>query len=287
MVNSVYGLMVQKLNIYECVYDGNNWGLQIETFPGMTAAQNAELAYIKSLHNSRGEFNQFLSPYWGVWVTSHARGNLFTILSQIGDDAIYCDTDSIYFKNPEKYIDIISQYNENVKRQNLEIVNQWNENHAAEYQLDPECFADLGEFDKLLKTGNYTRFKTLGAKRYVKQWCENGQTKTEQTIAGLPKTALMDYCKKHNADPFEIFDNQMKIPNCKNAHAYNDKPHSDVIVDNYGNTETMSELASVGIFPIDFTMGLSDEYFKMVMAFAETRQKIDYIKLFEMLGGDK
>lgn len=287
MANSVYGLMVQKLNIYECVYDGNNWGLQIETFPGMTAAQNAELAYIKSLHNSRGEFNQFLSPYWGVWVTSHARGNLFTILSQIGDDAIYCDTDSIYFKNPEKYIDIISQYNENVKRQNLEIVNQWNDSHAAEYQLDPECFSDLGEFDKLLKTGNYTQFKTLGAKRYVKQWIDNGQTKTEQTIAGLPKTALMKYCKQNSRDPFETFENQMRIPHCKNAHAYNDKPHSDVIVDNYGNAETMSELASVGIFPIDFTMGLDDEYFKMVTAYAETRQKIDYVKLFEMLGCDK
>lgn len=285
MVNSVYGLMVQKLNIYETIYDGNSWGLQIETVNGLTAEQNAELMYIKSLHNSRGEFNQFLSPYWGVWVTSHARGNLFTILSQIGEDAIYCDTDSIYYKNPEKYADVIAEYNKTVKRANMRLINEWNENHDEQYQLDPECFLDLGEFDKLLKTGNYTKFKTLGAKRYVKQWVDkNGKTICEQTIAGLPKTALMEFCEQNGADPFETFENQMCIPHCKNAHIYNDKPHTDVITDEYGNTETMAEFASVGIYPIDFTMGLSDEYFKMVVAYAACRHKIDYIKLFEMLG---
>ena len=42
--------------------------------------------------------------------------------------------------------------------------------------LVPKFFFDLGTFDKLNKLGNYTRFKTLGAKRYVKEWWEKRQT---------------------------------------------------------------------------------------------------------------
>lgn len=287
MVNSVYGLMVQKLNIIEMTYDGNSWGPQIETFPGLTAEQNAELAYVKSLHNSRGEFNQILSPYWGVWVTSHARGNLFTILSQIGADAIYCDTDSIYYYNPDKWSQMIDDYNQRIEKQNVAIIEKWNAQHDEQHQLDPECFRNLGTFDKLLKTGNYVKFKTLGAKRYIKQWYDNGELKTEQTIAGLPKTALAKYCAEQNVDPFELFDDGMKIPDCKNAHAYTDKPHSDTITDSHGNTETMSELSSVGIFSIDFTLGLTDEYLKMVVHYAEKRMKQDYKTLYNMLGGDE
>ena len=34
---------------------------------------------------------------------------------------------------------------------------------------------------------------------------KKGKLEVEQTIAGLPKTALCEYCKKNNKDPFDVF----------------------------------------------------------------------------------
>lgn len=291
MVNSVYGMMVQRINVGELAYDNDTheWIKSVEYDPSLSYEDNAEIAYQTALWGEdRKNFRQFLSPYWGVWVTAHARGNLLTTLRKIDTDAIYCDTDSIYYRNVDKYKTLVDTYNAQTVAQNNKIVDEWNNqpNHA-DLQLNPSEINDLGTFDPIGEHGNYTRFKTLGAKRYLKEGPEyNKETKQLEstviaTIAGLPKKILPKYCKENNIDPFDFFTNGMSIKNCKKCHQYNDEPHSDIITDEFGNTEEMTELASVGIYDIDFSLKLTSDYMGMLQAYAITKARDNFNNVYK------
>lgn len=308
MVNSNYGMMCEHLQTSEITYndDAEEWGLSVDYDPSMTPEACSEYEYAEALWDDRGNFKPILSPYWGIWVTSHARGNLFKILSAIGEDALYCDTDSIYYINPDKHQDICDKYNDYIHTTNIEKVEEWNRNHGfdrAHYDtlnddakksyswqhcgLLVEHFITLGEFEKLNPLGNYTRFKTLGAKRYLKEGPElnskTGEVETViiSTIAGLPKSALNDYCKAHNIDPFDFFKSGMKIPKVKKAHKYNDSETKAIITDNFGNTEEMTELSSLGIFDVDFTMSITGEFAALVIAYSESKERQDIYKIIK------
>ena len=287
-VNSIYGMMVQKLATGEIVYKEGLWEKVVDTIEGGSAELNTEVAYQRQIFDAKsGKLKLFLSPYWGVYVTSHARGNLFTILRQIDKDVIYCDTDSIYYRNPEKWQKVCDDYNAAIYAGNQAAIDDWNNTPGhEEMQLDIDDFRDLGEFDKLNKVGNYSRFITLGAKRYLKEGPkkdkDTGEIKieVESTIAGLPKKALTEYADKLGVDPFEIFTNGMKIPDCKKCHRYNDKPHFDTVVDEFGNSEDMMEFASVGIYDIDFTMKITDNYMKVMLTYAEAQGREDFEEIY-------
>ena len=133
-------------------------------------------------------------PQWGIWVTSLARYELLIptadITEKIGDGrgkngagVIYNDTDSIKVYDPTGEAEkIIEAYN----LRQAELI-------KAAGLTDP-AFSDLGMYDH---EGTYTRFKTLGAKRYLTE--EHGKGKA--TIAGLPKASILNV----KGDPFEAF----------------------------------------------------------------------------------
>ena len=308
MVNSNYGMMCQHLETSEILYDeeSGEWarGIDIPEEKDVSPEIAAECAYQKALYNNKGLFKQFLSPFWGVWVTSHARGNLFKILRQINEDAVYCDTDSIYYLNPDKHQPICDTYNDAIHTNNAALVDKWNAEHnfdrsyydtlsddEKEKYLWQTCgiikehFITLGEFEKLNTFGNYTRFKTLGAKRYLKEGPEfNKKTgKVESTIiatvAGLPKKALPKYCKDNGIDPFDFFNNNMTVPKCKRAHKYNDETTTAIITDEYGNTEEMTELSSLGIFDIDFSMKLTSEFTQLILEYKKAKERVNTLDL--------
>lgn len=291
-VNSIYGLMCQKTELGDIVFSPNSnaWATI------MPDDEDIDRKYRESVfgkeYDGKKPPKTILSPYWAVYTTARARRRLFELIEEIGDDVLYCDTDSIYFKNPDKYDSMMADYNKKIRWQNMAKVDDWNTEHGfdrGQYDLMPpeqaeeylrktfgilyENVVDLGEFDKLNKHGNYTRFKTLGAKRYLK---EDESGNIVQTIAGLPKTAMIDYCKENNLDPFEFFNDGMIIPKCKKGHRYNDYEHSAVIKDEDGNIELMTELSSVGIFEIDFSMKLSSEYAILIESQVQELRRKDY-----------
>lgn len=294
-VNSIYGMMVQRLTTGEIAYNDGSWEKVVDAIEGADEHLNSEIEYISQIFDENGKVKLFLSPYWGVYVTAHARGNLFKILSQIGLDSIYCDTDSIYYQNPEKWQHICDEYNAAIYKGNLEGINEWNNTPGHEdMQLDIEHFKDLGEFDKLNKLGNYSRFKTLGAKRYLKEGPEfNDKTgeieiHIESTIAGLPKSALIDRAEELGVDPFDLFQNGMEIPDCKKCHRYNDAPTTDTIIDEDGNVEDMTEFASVGIYDIDFTMKMGSKYCMVLETYAKTKERENFIETYkEVMSNEK
>ena len=72
----------------------------------------------KEIEEKIKEYNEddsrFLFYPWGVFVTAFARRNLWYTILNVEDDYVYSDTDSLVLLHPQKHIDFIKQYNNNV-----------------------------------------------------------------------------------------------------------------------------------------------------------------------------
>lgn len=173
MVNSFYGLTVQRLRFISPLYDTERQ-IWTETVKDKSYASACK--------------NTVLLPQWGIWVTAHARHRIADMIYRIDGDkkagsrVIYYDTDSLYVIGNAD--DLISVYNDEIS-----VLNR---------QLPPECW-DLGMFDKIGKTGHFTRFKTIGAKRYIK---EDDSGHITATVAGLDGEA---YVRKLGDQAFSRF----------------------------------------------------------------------------------
>lgn len=258
-VNSGYGMMCTRLIINEVIYDSteHRWvTVQLED------------------NRTNLEEQLFLNPMWGVWVTAYARRRLMKIVVTAGDDSVICDTDSIYAKKSDKLVKAIETENARVLAEN-----------KIRFNNNPH-FDDLGCWDKQSVNDKkefvaYERFATMGAKRYVLFGWNDKKYGWKQTIAGLPKQTLSNFCKKYNnatdkieVDPQLLYNNKPTIDPLdlflgrkgfglsytdseKKTTIYHDTKHSDVVTDAYGNSEVMSELSSVSIVPIQFSMTIA------------------------------
>ena len=236
-VNSFYGMMVTRIELDKVTYDNLKQQWKVS---------EKELDFNEELKSL------FLLPQWGIFVTAMARRSLLTVTADItdaigdgsGDDGagvIYNDTDSIKVYDPKgKAAEIIAAYNARIE-----------EKRAAARLTSPE-FDGLGQYDH---EAAYTRFKTLGAKRYLTE--ENGKVKA--TVAGLPKQSILNV----DGDPFEKFDLDGMLleaeVSLKKTISYNDG-HTEAMIDG----ELMQEESSAGIFDISFKMNLDKAYYAIV-----------------------
>lgn len=231
-VNSAYGMTVTRMVEREVTYSDDEWGYDDSNFCYYDEVQKLVLL-----------------PQWGIYVTSHARFALLSNVYKIScnssgviDDVVYNDTDSIKLLNYDKHKHIIDEYNAKIIAKNKKLFS------------DP-IFYDLGTFDN---EGTYDRFKTLGAKRYISE--KNGEI--EQTIAGLPKHILAEYCESNKLDVFKFFTSGMTLDvmfSGKLTTSYNDEPHSEDV-----GGVVMSELSSVCLYNIPFRMSLDKYYIEMI-----------------------
>lgn len=245
-VNSFFGMLVTRIELDKVTYT-DDWEVKE-----------------KSLDFSEEIKSQFLLPQWGIFVTALSRYSLLSVVAEIteaigdgsgenGAGVIYNDTDSIKYFDPEgKVKPIIERYNQHI-----------HELQQKAKLADPE-FYDLGcyDFETNEKDGYYTRFKTLGSKRYLVE--QNGKIKA--TIAGLPKQAMLHY----DGDPFELFDlDGMLIDaemSLKNGISYIDDECNAVI-----EGEEMHEDSCAGIFSMQFQMNLDKIYASLVVKAMQER----------------
>ena len=179
----------------------------------------------------------FLSPYWGIYIAGHARHRLCSVIMEIdGDktknDVIYYDTDSIYFQN-ENNLKIIDAYNKRINALNSD-------------------FDMLGCFD-FIDEKQYSDFKTIGAKRYLKRTADG---KIIATIAGLNGD---DFVKKYGEKSFENFSLSgfsldAECTN-KNMCFYIDDECTDIV-----DGEMMHEYSCAVISEIGFKIKMLDVY---------------------------
>lgn len=227
MINSFFGMCCTRLMFINPEYNvvKNEW-------------ENVDSH--KSLQQlKRGAF---LSPYWGIYITAHARHRLCEVIAAIDPDkehnsVIYYDTDSIYF----------------VGKENMRFVDEFNERVNA---LNKD-FDFLGCFD-LIDEKPYLEFKTIGAKRYLKRKA-NGEIVA--TIAGLNGDNFVERFGEKSFDVFSVsgFDIHEEYTR-KNTCFYVDEPCTAII-----DGEEMHEESCAVISPVGFRISRLADYEKVIL----------------------
>ncbi len=254
MLNSVYGMCVTDIIKDNVIYsEDENWNFE-------KVDVNAE---IEKYNLSK---NRFLYYAWGIWVTAYARRNLWTGILAVGKDYVYSDTDSIKTLNYDNHKSYVEAYNDNV-------LNKLN-NMCNELGFDPELLTPktvkgevkplgIWEFE-----GNYDRFKTLGAKRYLVQEGD----KYSLTVAGLSKANgvnyIKDVCNNDSEKIFNMFNDNLYIPSDKTGkmtHTYIDIEQAHLVTDYLGNVETEYSKSGVHLEACDFTLSISQQYLDFLL----------------------
>ena len=113
--------------------------------------------------------------------------------------------------------------------------------------------------------GEYTRFKTLGAKRYLVEYLDSKTNRLVQklTVAGLSKSVALSYMQEISKDVFMIFNEELYIPKGrtgKNTHTYIDTEQIGTVKDYLGVTAEYHELSSVHLEAADYAFSLTEDY---------------------------
>lgn len=251
MLNSVYGMSVTDVLQDTHEYVGK-WIQQPIDVDGA----------IEEYNESK---NRFLYYPWGVWVTAYARRNVWAAIMNVGEDYVYCDTDSVKMLNYEKHKAFVDKYNAWITRR-LEVA-------VDEAGLDRAMLAPTNVKGKSKPLGiwehegHYEGFKTLGAKRYM--YRENG--KFALVVAGLSKQRGMQYMERVcNGDPdkvFAMFDHSLFIPaneTGKMTHSYIDEDATIDVLDYNGDMRTVEARSGIHLEPCEFTLSVSQQYAKFI-----------------------
>lgn len=253
MLNSVYGMCVTDVVKDEHVFN-DTWGIE-------------RVDVDEKIDEYNKSKNRFLFYPWGIWVTAYARRNLWTAILNIGDDYIYSDTDSIKMLNFDSHKEYVEKYNKHIGKKLADMMEH--------YKLNVELLAPktiqgkakplgIWEFE-----GNYSHFKTLGAKRYLVK--ENGEF--HLTVAGLSKkngiTHMVNICGGDTEQVFNIFNDDLYIPANKTGkmtHTYIDTEKEMFVLDYDGVQERVLTLSGIHLEPCDFTLSISEQYNQFLRA---------------------
>ena len=212
--------------------------------------------------------NFILSPFWGIWVCSFARFNLLNMIYYVGDnsewitnDTIYCDTDSLYFLNPQKHKHLFDIWNTYARKRVLK-------------RLPPEyhkSLGTLGQFDNVALddtdgfSDTYINFKTLGSKRYIKEMQFPKHKKIKATVAGLPVGTIEHFSKRTKQDVYKVFDNLLDFTVDSEDMTEQDrvklgrKYHDEKMVF-FINDEKVVEYSACTLYPTTFTLKMNKLY---------------------------
>ena len=266
MLNSCYGMSVTDPCRAEIVFDNYDWG---ETPPN----------YVKLIEKYNKSSSRFLFYAWGVWVTAYARRNLFKGIIEFKHDYIYSDTDSLKCINIERHKDFIDGYNRQIEYKINQCLDRYNISHEmAKPKTIKGIEKQLGVWDY---EGCYTRFKTLGAKRYIIE--KNGDI--EITIAGVSKSAGIRYLYhtyKDNDNIFNAFTDNLYFPanydrdgiadnaSGKMCHTYIDRTMTGTVIDYLGNKNEYTELGGVHLENTDYSLSIDDAFIKLINSVKES-----------------
>lgn len=248
MLNSIYGMSVTDIVKDNAIYSGNQWHIEPVDLEGEIDKYNESKT-------------RFLYYPWGLWVTAYARRNLWSGIIAVGSDYVYSDTDALKVENIENHSEYIKHFDNQMMNKLLSMCNY--------HKLDPELLTPktndgvtkpLGVWDF---EGTYTRFKTLGAKRYLVQEGNNYYL----TVAGLSKQNGVNYLiEQGNNDPdaiFELFSNNLYIPadrTGKMTHTYIDNTLEFISTDYLGNETKVVTTAGIHLEKQHYELKISNQY---------------------------
>lgn len=296
MINSAYGMSVT--NIIRDLYDYSN------TEGWVNAQGDVKDQLIKYNTNH----NRFLFYAWGVWVTAHARHNLWEAIFEFGPDFVYADTDSVKGLNFDTHKSFFTLYNVSIKSQIYKMCKVLK--IPVEYcnpKTPSGSVKTIGVFEI---EESYKTFKTIGAKRYIYEY-ENGELLF--TVSGVnkhygtpyllreysyvpenidvelayspnpnlekeSKAELKKLIEAHNSgqvDYSEIFDNFTeglyfpKDATGKQTLTYCDEPFGDDCTDYNGLTHHVFEYSYIHMEPQSYYMSQTEEYLRFLKGFKD------------------
>ena len=231
LLNSIYGMSAQDPVKQSILYDAGKF--RLDTVPN------------EDLYNKY--MKRAFQPYqWGVWTTAHARKALEDGIKIAGHNCIYVDTDSVKFIGDADF----SEFNKN----------------AVTLSKQSRAFADdikgkthyMGVYEQ---EQAYSRFKTLGAKKYVYEYADG---EVHCTIAGVNKKLggkeLMNVSRETGKDPLQLFTDGFVFKMAGgNEVIYNDFPNDEEI-ELYVNGKEEIITRNESIIESEYTVGITDEY---------------------------
>lgn len=246
-VNSSFGMMVTAIDHDEIYYSADNdvkWKVEKEDLK-------------ESLDNFYKSMNNFLSYQWGVWITAGARYELRLAVTKVGNDFVYCDTDSV------KYIgdhdDIFDELNKRI------IEEDENAFPKAYSEKDNEKYY-LGVWED---DGKYSEFRTWGAKKYS----YNDKKGFHITVAGMSKKKGAE--RIGSIENFKITGEPLNDVGRQVAYYVEDEPHYM----NFNNSHFLTA-SSLALFDTTYTLGVSNTFRELLeKIFSEIYEKgIDRIQ---------
>lgn len=233
LINSLYGMCAQNPVKPDVIY-------MDEPDQAFTLEDIVDIGEKLEKYNKKA----FLLYAWGCWVTAWARLKLKEMINIVGDNFVYCDTDSVKFLVRDDYKRIVArieEYNQGLKE--LSISNKG----YADDKKGIAHYLGVYEYEE-----TYKQFKTLGAKKYA-YTRQDGTFKI--TIAGVPKKAgAREMGTIENFHVGFVFRNSGKLES-----VYNDCDYGTYYTDD--SSEHRIEIRSnVVLRESTYEIGLSLEY---------------------------
>lgn len=225
LLNGIYGMMAQDPVKQDIIYhEGTGEFTEDDTPPESLLAEFSKHA--------------FLAYQWGVWITAWARLRLQEGIDLCGHECVYVDTDSC------KYLGAVNwtAYNRKRIRDSAQ---------SGAYATDPHGKRHyMGVFED---EEPYSKFKTLGAKKYV---FEHADGKLQVTIAGVNKKKGGEELSRRGG--IEAFREGFTFIDAGGTESvYNDStPYAERVLN--GHKIEMSP--NICIRPSTYTVSLTDEY---------------------------
>lgn len=175
-LNSIFGLMVQKLIEYSIAFDLNAEKVWTATAPDDKRINE----HLDELREK--PYKNFLSYSQGIFITAKVRKIICTMIAKMDDAVLYADTDAIKFIGD--YDTLFQEYNRLNEARIKEVSKK--RKIPIEYFMPIDIKGNvhvLGNFEPDKGTP-YQEFKTLGAKRYA--YLDNKGDK-HITVSGVNK----------------------------------------------------------------------------------------------------
>lgn len=225
LLNGIYGMMAQDPVKQDIIYhEGTGEFTEDDAPPESLLAEFSKHA--------------FLAYQWGVWITAWARLRLQEGIDLCGHECVYVDTDSC------KYLGVVDWTAYNRKRIRASA-------QSGAYATDPHGKRHyMGVFED---EDPYSKFKTLGAKKYV---FEHADGKLQVTIAGVNKKKGGEELSRRGG--IEAFREGFTFIDAGGTESvYNDStPYAERVLN--GHKIEMSP--NICIRPSTYTVSLTDEY---------------------------
>lgn len=256
MLNALFGMMVTNPVRDEFLYEDESF-----------VKKHSDVE--KSINKYNDSIKRFLFYPWGVWITAYARANLFSCIAEFGLDHVYSDTDSEKCLHADRHYKYFEEYEREILRK-IQLSSDW-------HHIPIEKFMPVSPIEgrQIIGTwkdeGEYTKFKTLGAKRYLTLSEGEGLV---LTLAGANKEKSAEFLKSTD-NPFKTFRENMVIDSDHSGRlisTYIDDETEGNVIDYLGIHYHYHELSSVHMEPSEYTLSRSKEfedYLKGLVDFGE------------------